>query len=171
MFDATGDQREAQMMAFSHDMSLLAVASSDGCYIRVIDLNVKECKIEFCRGKSTTIINSINFVARPEPESYYLACCSDTTTCHIFEIANGETKNSQSMFKSIGSVMSKYYSASFSAIKFNVPQTGNELSKKICTMSLSDVPQGQEARLKLFVVHELSEPKYVEAERKGEKME
>lgn len=93
-------------------MIFLAVASSDGRYIRVIDMELKELKVEFCRGKSVTVVNSLNFIKKdPNANAYYLAVCSDTTTCHIFEVSEGENKNSKSMFSSFGAVMPKYYSS------------------------------------------------------------
>lgn len=153
-------------------MSFLAIASSDGRYIRVIDMGLKELKVEFCRGKSNTMINSLHFVQiQPNESNYFLACCSDTSTCHVFDVSDGQTKNSKSMFSSFGAVMPKYYSSSFAAHKFNLPPTAKEPSNKICSLMMTSSVAGQEPRLKMFVVHDLNEPRYIEADMKADKME
>ena len=70
-------------LSFSQDGALLHVSVENGTQLDTYNVQKRELVKQLGRGKTPAIVNCIS------SDRFYLACCSDRKTTHLFNITAG----------------------------------------------------------------------------------
>ena len=129
-----------ECIALNTDGSLVATASEKGTIIRVFNVESGENIYSFRRGSIGASIYDICFSQEAHP--YYLACCSNNGTVHIFELYNdkNKSKNIKSVFSGLEDYIPSIMNGEYFGSEWGFKQIPiNSTEKMICGFSKDNV--------------------------------